>query len=141
MKAIYGLDVQRLSNAKDEFFQNWGIIDDGSRKRELVMARCSFAAAFITIASVTTIARAMGRDHSVIVYYMKQHDSLIKYPDYRRLYESARDLKEHIYNGVQEDEAMTYVELKTEVQRLRTLVVELNNYKSRMLEIEKIIAS
>ena len=112
MKTIYGLDVQRLSNAKDEFFQNWGIIDDGSRKRELVMARCSFAAAFITIASVTAIAKAMGRDHSVIVYYMKQHDSLIKYPDYRRLYESARDLKEHIYNGVQEDEAMTYIELR-----------------------------
>ena len=76
--------------AKTAFFDG---VTHLNRKRENVYLRSAFANAFRPVSKVIDIASVLHRNHSSIVYYCKNHESMIVYDDYKKLYDKALEVK------------------------------------------------
>jgi len=139
------MEVSELIAAKEIFFRHNNINDDDSRKRELVYARGAFAMAFRCVAGPSIMGRVLGRDHTSIVHYGKNHDTLKQYEDYKNLYEAAEELRESLFK--KEDlPTMTHSDLVVIIKNLRQelriekeKVKELYIYKDKFFKLKELI--
>ena len=128
-------ELQKLKQAKNQYFTRCGFDDDGSRKRELALLRGAFCNAFRSTASLTELGHLLERDHSTVVHSFKQHQSRLLYADYRHFYRIACELRNEADLEIVED-----VDLKSyeqEITRLNDLVSELSKYKELYLTLKK----
>jgi hypothetical protein len=72
-------EIQKLKQAKIQYFTRCGLHDDGSRRQELALLRGAFSNAFRHTATLMEIGNLLGRDHSSIVHSIKQHESRLFY--------------------------------------------------------------
>lgn len=128
-------ELQKLKQAKNQYFTRCGFDDDGSRRRELALMRGAFTCAFRSAASLMEIGKILVRDHSTIVHSIKVHESRLLYRDYRHFYKVACQVRDELDLQVMED-----VDLKSyeqEITRLNDLVSELSKYKELYLTLKK----
>lgn len=71
------------------FFQDINFINDGSRRREVVLPKIAVANCLFKILGPTEIGRMLNIDHSTVLYYFKTHEGRLMYSDYKSLYERA----------------------------------------------------
>jgi hypothetical protein len=128
-------ELQKLKQAKIQYFTRCGLHDDGSRRQELALLRGAFSNAFRHTATLMEIGNLLGRDHSSIVHSIKQHESRLFYTDYRRFYKIACEIKNEAELDVLEDIDITSYE--REITRLNEVVSELSKYKELYLTLKK----
>lgn len=128
-------ELQKIKQAKKQFFTRCGYEDDGSRRRELALLRGAFCNAFRSIAGLTELGNILERDHSTIVHSFKQHESRLFYADYRRFYKIACEIRKEIdLEIVEEVDVKSY---ESEITRLNDLITELSKYKELYLTLKK----
>jgi|SanBayMetagenome_1026888.scaffolds.fasta_scaffold02942_5 hypothetical protein len=132
------LTKEEVREAKDIFFGSMNIGDYDTQKREVVITRMAFANAFVPVSSSTTVSKALERNHSTIVYYNKQHEGLLKYKDYKQMYEYAIELSKFFMG--EENEHKRYIDLVEEVERLKAQVSKLLAYKKKVEAIVEIVS-
>lgn len=132
------LTKEEVREAKDIFFGTMNIGDYDTQKREVVITRMAFANAFVPVSSSTTVSKALERNHSTIVYYNKQHEGLLKYRDYKQMYEYAIELSKFFMG--EENEHKRYTDLVEEVERLKAQVSKLLAYKKKVEAIVEIVS-
>lgn len=71
------------------FFQDINFVNDGSRRREVVLPKIAVANCLFKILGPTEIGRLLNVDHSTVLYYFRTHQSRLFYSDYKSLYEKA----------------------------------------------------
>lgn len=101
-KVSYKEQSEFLVKKVSEDFENeigYAFLDD-DRSHEKVMARMAFANAVLPYSTTKGLGRFMGKDHSSIVYYRKQHDGNMQYyPVYRIKYLVALGITRRIAEG------------------------------------------
>jgi len=132
------LTKEEVREAKDIFFGSMNIGDYDTQKREVVITRMAFANAFVPVSTSTTVSKALERNHSTIVYYNKQHEGLLKYKDYKQMYEYAIELSKFFMG--EENEHKRYIDLVEEVERLKAQVSKLLAYKKKVEAIVEIVS-
>ena len=139
------IDTQELYAAKETYYEQINMQESASRKRENVYARTAFANAFRPVAGPSIIGKVLGKDHSSVVHYTKMHDELIKYDDYKKLYEKALSHRK----GVIEQDSLPFMspdDLLAQIKVLRSQKAVLENeikklyiYKDQINEIKKML--
>jgi tetratricopeptide (TPR) repeat protein len=138
------MEIGELIAAKELFFRSINIEDDNSRKRPLVYARAAFAAAF-RAAGPSRLGAVVGRNHASVIHYLKIHDQLKDYEDYRALYERAKEFRKDIMNG-EDLPFLTHRDLVTMIQELRNELriekqkaEELYIYKEKFFKLKEFL--
>jgi D-alanine-D-alanine ligase-like ATP-grasp enzyme len=139
------MEINELIAIKEIFFRHNEIVDDNSRKRNIVYARSAFSAAFRCVAGPSLLGKVLGRNHASVVHYAKSHDSLINYKDYKVLYERAIELRESLFK--QEDlPTMNHSDLIQIIKNLRQELREereknqhLYIYKEKFFKLKELI--
>ena len=139
------IDTQELYAAKEIFYEQINLKENASRKRENVYARTAFANAFRPVAGPSVIGKVLGKDHSSVVHYIKMHQELIRYDDYKKLYEKALSHRK----GIIEQDSLPFMsadDLLIQIKELRADKVMLENeikklyiYKDQVTDIKKIL--
>ena len=139
------MDISELISAKELFFNHMGVEDDYSRKRELVYARTAFSAAFRCVAGPSVMGKVLGRDHASVVHYNKIHDSLLKYDDYKEMYDYALEFRESLFK-MEDLPHMTHSDLLRIIKKLRQelreeqeKVEQLYIYKEKFFKLKELI--
>ncbi len=122
------MEVGQLFAAKETFFDHIKVRDDSSRKRPLVYARVAFATAFKKYAGPSKMGRVLGRDHASIIHYHHNHNKLIKYEDYAKIYNYATEYRDAILQG----EDLPFMDIESLIEVIKDLRAELR------LEQEKV---
>ena len=139
------IDTQELYAAKETYYEQLNMQESASRKRQDVYARTAFANAFRPVAGPSVLGKVLGKDHSSVVHYTKMHDELIKYDDYKKLYEKALSHRK----GIIEQDSLPFMspdDLLAQIKVLRSQKVVLENeikklyiYKDQINEIKKML--
>lgn len=138
------MEIRELITAKELFFRNNKILDDNSRKRPVVYARTAFSAAFKKEGCVK-IGKVLGRDHASVVHYMKSHNTLIQYKDYRELYEKALDFRKAFMEDddlpmmSHQDLIKVIQDLRQELREEKEKADKLYIYKQQMENIKQML--
>lgn len=132
------LTKEEIREAKKIFFDTMNVEDYDTQKREVVITRMAFSNAFVPVSSATIVGKALRRNHSTIVYYSKQHESLIKYRDYKQMYEYAKELAKFFIG--EDSDHKKYTDLVEEVERLKEEVAVLLSYKKKVEAILEIVS-
>jgi len=82
---------QMLADSRKEYERRIGYeIDDNSRLNNYVQDRVALANAWAPYTTRLNIGKALSKDHSTIVHYVKEHDVYIKsFPSYPQKYNHA----------------------------------------------------
>jgi hypothetical protein len=128
-------ELQKMKQAKNQFFTRCGFEDNNKRTRELTLLRGAFTCAFRTRATLMEIADVLNRDHSTISHSLKVHDERLMYRDYRNFYKVACNIREEI--DMDSLEEIDYKSFESEITRLNDLVAELSKYKELYLTLKK----
>ena len=128
-------ELQKMKQAKVQYFTRCGLHDDGSRRQKVALLRGAFSNAFRHTATLMELGNVLGRDHSSIVHSIKQHESRLFYADYRRFYKIACEIRKEIDLEIVEDVDVKSYE--NEITRLNDLVTELSKYKELYLTLKK----
>lgn len=139
------IDTQELYAAKETYYEQLNMQENASRKRQDVYARTAFANAFRPVAGPSILGKVLGKDHSSVVHYTKMHDELIKYDDYKKLYEKALSHRK----GIIEQDSLPFMstdDLLDQIKVLRAQKVVLENeikklyiYKDQINQIKKML--
>ena len=140
------MELTELYAAKDIFFDGLGLKEDQSRSRPLVYARIAFANAFHKCAGPTKMGSVLGRDHSSVIHYHKQHDKLIRYDDYKVMYNQAMEHRKTLTNNDDYLPLITSKDLLKKVKELREekrlLQKELDTlyiFKEKFLKLKELL--
>ena len=140
------MELTELYAAKDVFFDGLGLKEDQSRSRPLVYARIAFANAFHKCAGPTKMGSVLGRDHSSVIHYHKQHDKLIRYDDYKEMYNKAMEHRKTLTNNDDYLPLITSKDLLKKVKELREekrlLQKELDTlyiFKEKFLKLKELL--
>ena len=128
-------ELQKLKQAKNQYFTRCGLEDDGRRTRELALMRGAFTCAFRSAGTLMELGKILTRDHSSIVHSVKVHESRLMYRDYRHFYKVACQVRDEL-----DIDVMEKVDLKSyenEITRLNDMVSELVKYKELYLTLKK----
>lgn len=137
-KGLYKLQSEFLVKKVSEDFENeigYAFLDD-DRSHEKVMARMAFANAVLPYSTTKGLGRFMGKDHSSIVYYRKQHDGNMKYyPIYRIKYLTALGVTKRV---AEENDIYPKVlnngssHLSSEIEKTRKTILHLQSLLETM---------
>jgi hypothetical protein len=140
------MEITELYAAKDVFFDRLGLKENQSRSRPLVYARTAFANAFHKCAGPSKMGSVLGRDHSSVIHYLKSHDKLIRYDDYKDMYNQAVEHRNAITNG---DDYLPYLtskdllnkvkELREEKRLLQKELDTLYIYKEKFFKLKELL--
>lgn len=126
--------------AKAAFFEGVTNLD---RKRKNVYLRSAFANAFRPVSKVIDIASVLHRNHSSVVYYCKNHESMIVYDDYKKLYDKAVEVKKQFITNDQDFDVqlllLSIKDLKEKVKNQEQTIEYLNQYKEKYETIKKVL--
>lgn len=128
-------EIQQLKQAKKVYYSTLGMRERDSRTREQALARSAFACAFRSHATLQELGHIMSRDHSTLVYAVKEHEARLGYNDYRKMYDVACSVRDK--SNIQELEAFDIVSLHNEIKKLSEMVTELVQYKELYLTLKK----
>lgn len=129
--------MQDIVDAKLRFYELWKIVDDKSRRHNLVRGRAAFVAAFRPYCRAVDLANAIGKDHATVIYYVKIHEAQMMYKDYKIMYDSARELLKSIYSEVEADIDSLEM-IVTQLKNANERIEELLDYKFRYLELVEV---
>lgn len=71
------------------FFKDVNFVNDGSRKRHIVLTKTAAANSLFKMLGPVQIGKLLNVNHATVLYYFKTHESRLFYSDYRFLYEKA----------------------------------------------------
>jgi hypothetical protein len=129
-------ELQKLKQAKIQYFTRCGLHDDGSRRQELALLRGAFSNAFRHTATLMEIGNLLGRDHSSIVHSVSSSTSHgCSIGTTEDFYKIACEIKNEAELDVLEDIDITSYE--REITRLNEVVSELSKYKELYLTLKK----
>lgn len=118
--------------AKTAFFDG---VTHLNRKRENVYLRSAFANAFRPVSKVIDIASVLHRNHSSIVYYCKNHESMIVYDDYKKLYDKALEVKKQFITKEENFDVelllLSIKDLKEKINNQEKTIAGLTKYKEK----------
>lgn len=140
------MEINELYAAKDVFFEGLGLVEDQSRIRPLVYARTAFANAFHKCAGPSRMGTILGRDHSSVCHYLKSHERLMIYDDYKSMYDKAVEHRRAITN---DDDYLPYytskdllnkvAELREEKRLLQKEIDTLGIYKEKFFKLKELL--
>tara|TARA_R110001583_G_scaffold55536_1_gene168545 strand:- start:339 stop:743 length:405 start_codon:yes stop_codon:yes gene_type:complete len=134
------MDIKKLIMAKASFFEGVTNLD---RKRHNVYLRSAFANAFRPVSKVIDIASVLHRNHSSVVYYCKNHESMIIYDDYKKLYDKAIEVKKQFTANDQDFDVqlllLSIKDLKEKIKNQEQTIEDLNQYKEKYETIKKVL--
>ena len=111
-----------------------------SRLRKNVYARTAFSNAFYSLSKLADIGRVLNRHHATIIYYLKSHNSLIAYQDYKSVYEEALKIREEIAGNLEGNNVDPVNMLKT-INKLRVMIEsmrrEISDSKNKIEQLLK----
>lgn len=109
------------------FFKDVEFINDGSRKREVVLPKIAVANCLFKILGPTDIGRLLKVDHSTVLYYFRTHESRLLYSDYKSLYERAMHAYEFCTKKYKYGDLTNMTTLK---EKLSSVVADIDIYDS-----------
>jgi len=134
------MDIKKLIMAKAAFFEGVTNLD---RKRQNVYLRSAFANAFRPVSKVIDIASVLHRNHSSVVYYCKNHENMIIYDDYKKLYDKAIEVKKQFITNDQDFDVqlllLSIKDLKEKIKNQEQTIEDLNQYKEKYETIKKVL--
>lgn len=128
-------ELQQLKKAKEIYYARLGFSDDGSRTRNVSLARGAFNNCFRSKASLHELGHICKKDHSSVQYAIREHESRLFYTDYRWYYKIACQIREEVSLDVVD--SVDVGSLESEIKRLNELVIELSKYKELYLTLKK----
>jgi hypothetical protein len=128
-------EIQQIKQAKKVYYTAIGIRERDSRSREQSLARSAFVCAFRNYATLQELGHITSRDHSTLIYSLKEHEARLGYDDYRKMYETACFVRDK--TNIAELEAFDINSLHSEIKRLNDLITELIQYKELYLTLKK----
>lgn len=126
--------------AKAAFFEG---INPLNRKRENVYLRAAFSNAFRSVSKVIDIASVLHRNHSSVVYYCKNHENMIVYKDYEKLYFKALEVKKQFITNEEDFNVdlllFSIKDLKEKLKNQEKTIATLNVYKEKYNNIKTML--
>lgn len=134
--------MEELGNVLKSYFEEIGIIPDGTRKLDQVYARSAMMVAMREYMTLHQVGRVFGKDHSTIHHAVKQHETNHDWSSmYRFFYETAkRMLIEKPSIEIRNNNTLM-AQFTRQKMRIMELEGERNNLKDRVLELERKIAN
>jgi len=128
-------EIDRIKQAKQMYYASIGIGEVDNRSRKQSYARAAFAVAFRNYATFEELAKVLKRDHSTLVYAIKEHNFRLGYQDYIALYNQACAVRD----ATDLEPIMVYniSDLENEIKKLNEMVTELVKYKELYLTLKK----
>ena len=128
-------ELQKIKQAKNMFYVNLGMSENDDRTRNQSLARSAFVCAFRNFATLQELGKIVGRDHSTLIYAIREHTYRLVHEDYQRMYKVACEIREK----ADLDHIDTYdiFGMQEEVKRLNEVVTELIKYKELYLTLKK----
>ena len=128
-------ELQKIKQAKNMYYVNIGMSENDDRTRSQSLARSAFVCAFRNFATLQELAKIVARDHSTLVYAIKEHNYRLVHEDYHSMYKVACEIRDK----VDLDHIDTYdiFGMQEEIKRLNEIVTELVKYKELYLTLKK----
>lgn len=129
---------QMLVDARKEYEQRIGYeIDDTSRLQHYVQDRVALANAWAPYTTRSNVGEALGKDHSTVVHYVKEHDVFINsFPSYMQKYSDAVEITNSLAERLRIDPIMRYGQSRNLHHELEVVKRTIRNLRQFQKKIE-----
>jgi|TARA_R110000824_G_scaffold165985_2_gene342668 hypothetical protein len=107
-----------------ETFDLLGVVDDRSRKEDMVKIRAAISNAMADYVNPTITAEALGRDRTTCIHHVKSHEANLKHwVGYSDTFVIAKEVAHTIMSGAMQTKRRSVIGLR--IQALKRKIVEL----------------
>ena len=130
--------MDELGQVLKAYYNEIGVIPDGSRRLNQVFARSAMMVAMRKYMSLHQVGKVFGKNHATIHHAVKNHDTNHSWSEmYRFFYQTAKDiLVDKPSLEIQKDNTLM-AQFTRQRMRIMELEGENNNLKMKMLELEE----
>ena len=134
--------MEELGNVLEQYFEEIGIIPDGTRKLDQVYARSAMMVAMREYMTLHQVGRVFGKNHATIHHAVKNHEQNHDWSSmYRFFYETAKKMLIEKPTLEIRNNNTLMAQFTRQKMRILELEGERNNLKDRILELERKIAN
>ena len=134
--------MEELGNVLEQYFEEIGIIPDGTRKLDQVYARSALMVAMREYMTLHQVGRVFGKNHATIHHAVKNHEQNHDWSSmYRFFYETAKKMLIEKPSIEIRNNNTLMAQFTRQKMRILELEGERNNLKDRILELERKITN
>ena len=134
--------MEELGNVLEAYFEEIGIIPDGTRKVDQVYARSAMMVAMREYMTLHQVGRVFGKNHATIHHAVKQHDANHSWSGmYRFFYETAKKMLLDRPSMEIRNNNTLMAQFSRQKMKIMELEGERNNLKDKVLELERKITN